>query len=436
VTGLSDRELASLAWIGLIAVGVLVWRPLRPVAGSLRDLVRLFLSPVLVIPATLLGIYSAAVVALMSQTPAWTVDLLKDTAIWFLGVGVVLLFGATRAVDEPGWFRHRARELVGAVVVLEFYLNLHTLPLPLEFLLQGWAIVLILVAAAATLDRESAGMSTAAERLQVATGLALLAYVGLWLAGSWRTLDLAQTAREFALPIWLTLFAFPFLAVWSWFLVWDGARRQVAMFSPEGRASWRSHVAVVWGYGRQTSGLRRLANYWARRVAEAPSVQAKLAVIREHRAELRAREVETRKRAEDLARYAGVKGTDADSHQLDRREFAATRQALTWLATCQSGWYQRQPPVGRYKHDLLKIFQPGSTHGLPDEHGITMKVRRDGGAWYAWRRTITGWAFAVGAAGPPPEQWFYDGAEPPNGYPGSDPRWGHSPFEQGPNWED
>ncbi len=52
------------------------------------------------------------------------------------------------------------------------------------------------------------------------------------------------------------------------------------------------------------------------------------------------------------------------------------------------------------------------------------------------RRTVTGWVFAVGAAGPPPEQWFYDGPEPPSGYPGSDPGWGRSPFEQGPNWDD
>jgi hypothetical protein len=50
------------------------------------------------------------------------------------------------------------------------------------------------------------------------------------------------------------------------------------------------------------------------------------------------------------------------------------------------------------------------------------------------RRTITGWVFAVGATGPPPQQWFYDGPHPPNSYPQSDPPWPSDPFDQGVNW--
>ena len=44
-------------------------------------------------------------------------------------------------------------------------------------------------------------------------------------------------------------------------------------------------------------------------------------------------------------------------------------------------------------------------HGLPRESGITLHVARDGQSWYARRRTVTGWCFAIGAAGPPPDQW-------------------------------
>ena len=41
---------------------------------------------------------------------------------------------------------------------------------------------------------------------------------------------------------------------------------------------------------------------------------------------------------------------------------------------------------------------------------------------------MTGWCFAIGAAGPPPNQWEYDGPEPPKGYPGEDVSWGDGPF--------
>ena len=65
-----------------------------------------------------------------------------------------------------------------------------------------------------------------------------------------------------------------------------------------------------------------------------------------------------------------------------------------------------------------------------------MRVHEAGQSWYAWRRTVTGWCFAIGAAGPPPEQWEYDGPEPPAGFPGEDPAWGSHAFseEANRNW--
>jgi hypothetical protein len=65
-----------------------------------------------------------------------------------------------------------------------------------------------------------------------------------------------------------------------------------------------------------------------------------------------------------------------------------------------------------------------------------VQVSPGGGSWHAWRRTPSGWVFAIGAAGPPPDQWEYDGAEPPSGFPGESPDWGSGPFDydSAPNW--
>jgi hypothetical protein len=72
---------------------------------------------------------------------------------------------------------------------------------------------------------------------------------------------------------------------------------------------------------------------------------------------------------------------------------------------------------------------------LPADHGIHLVVAKNRQSWYAWRRTISGYCFAIGAAKAPPDQWLYDGQEPPKGFPGKDPIWGAAPF--GPdamNW--
>jgi hypothetical protein len=138
---------------------------------------------------------------------------------------------------------------------------------------------------------------------------------------------------------------------------------------------------------------------------------------------------------ENLQRHAGVDGEDEEGRRLDRREFKETTDALRWLGTCQMGWHRNRG--GRYRTDMLeRMSNDFSRQGLPEEHGITMRVRDDGQAWYAWRRTVTGWVFAVGAAGPPPDQWEYDGPEPQRGFPGEDPAWGDDPFDFGTskNW--
>lgn len=72
----------------------------------------------------------------------------------------------------------------------------------------------------------------------------------------------------------------------------------------------------------------------------------------------------------------------------------------------------------RYRRDLLPLVAPGfARFGLPADHGITMRVSRDGQRWYAARESVTGWWLAIGASGPPPDEWLYDGPAAPTTFP-------------------
>ena len=52
---------------------------------------------------------------------------------------------------------------------------------------------------------------------------------------------------------------------------------------------------------------------------------------------------------------------------------------------------------------------------------------------YAWRRTVSGWCFSIGADGPPPVRWEFDGPEAPTGFPGKACEWGSGPCADGVN---
>lgn len=144
-----------------------------------------------------------------------------------------------------------------------------------------------------------------------------------------------------------------------------------------------------------------------------------------------ARELVEHRKAEREARWAGSEETDEDGRRRDRREFLSTRLALRNLATSQMGWYRQE---NRYRQDLLEKLGPRFTKdGLPHNHGIVLHVSADGQEWWAYRRTVTGWCFGIGASGPPPHQVLYEGAEPPQGGPTTD-GWADR-FEYPPNWE-
>ena len=145
-----------------------------------------------------------------------------------------------------------------------------------------------------------------------------------------------------------------------------------------------------------------------------------------------AAEAAARQEADNLVKYAGVEGTDVEGRQLDRREFKETADALEWLHSMQQGWFSRE---GRYRTDFCDAFSsPGFRRRLPEDHGIKVGVSRSGHSWFGWRRTPSGWFFAVGASGTMRDEWYYDGPELPTTLPGKGKGWAAEPFEFTLNW--
>jgi hypothetical protein len=170
-----------------------------------------------------------------------------------------------------------------------------------------------------------------------------------------------------------------------------------------------------------------------RAISRSRGFREALAHVREYE---RAREDwrrEKEERAARLVQYAGVKGVDDDGKVLDQREIKDTREALRWIETCHLGHYNNR---GKYRKDLMSgvLLDDFTRQGLPEEHGITMRVRKDGQAWYAWRRTPSGHVFGIGMNKGRDNEWLYEGEEQPKGFPGSDPSWGDTPYETPPNW--
>ena len=264
------------------------------------------------------------------------------------------------------------------------------------------------------------------------SGVGSLGMTARDLYATWDEIDKHMLLLKFALPVWLTIGFLPCAYFFSLYVNYEAAFTGINHTTSDWKARFRAKLALVTKLHFKARDTRAFSWIWAKRIASASGFIAACQVVDQFYKSRRDAEQAVIDERERLERYAGSGETDGQGRRLDRREFKETIAALRYLSTCQIGWYRNRG--GHYHADLLDRFGNDFTRqGLPTESGITMKVASDGQAWYAWRQTITGWCFAIGAGGPPSQEWEYDGPEPPDDVPGKDPRWGETPFSDDVN---
>lgn len=420
---MDNRELASVIWLGAVLAAALFHRPTRQ---AITGVVRAALHVKLVVPVVAMAVWVLGLVRAADAVGLWDAELVVPTTAWFVASGLLLLFNLDRAWKATGFFSGVATNLIGIAVFLGFFMNLFTLSLLGELLMQPLAAFLFLLALVAHRDPAHQLVARTADGLTAALGLTLAAFTITQLVRDWDVLDLRLLGLELVLPIWLTLGVLPFICVVALYASYELAFVHVNHALPAGRDRRRVKAAAILTFRHHIRDVSRLPFFWVRQAGESGSASGARSVLGEFRATKRLEEQQAEQALLRRVTSAGLVGIDESGRQLDQREFAETRRALQWLSTRQMGWYRNHG--NRYHGDMLDIAGDFSRQGLPTDHGIELHVAEDGQSWWAGRRTITGWCFAVGAADPPPDQWEYDGSQLPRGFPCVHPDWGDRPF--------
>lgn len=418
----NNRQWAFLFWLLVVVLVVVRNRESR---GSFGGAMRLLISPKFLVPIVLfIGLVAGMVVG-ARRVGLWDGDLTADTAMWVVTAGAVLFGSFSEASEEPHFVRRRALETFRVTALIEVLSEVFVLSLAAELTLQPLLALLAGVSVVAEQKKEHRPVKRVVDFVLAAGGWAMLLYVGASLINNWEALDKHHLVRQFALPIWLTIGALPYIYFLGLWAAYENAFIRITWRS--GAGWWgrtRAKLVLVRSFGLSAHAVGSFAGPWQSQLADTGSFRAGREVIREAKAQAAH---EARDAVERLVRLAGVDGVDDDGRRLDRREFEETTGALLWLATCHMGWHNRRR---RYKSDLFALLEPDfAQRKLLEEHGIQQRISKDGKKWYAWRRTVTGWVFAIGASGAPPNQWQYDGPEAPTGFPSEDLIWGSHPFE-------
>lgn len=385
--------------------------------------------PVILIP--LAGLFASVwgLVFLGEARGLWEPALVPATIAWVLTQGVVLLYKiGTRKAGEP-FFRPTLASMLRLTWLIEIFVGFYVLGVVAELVLLVILIMLGTLSAVAASKDEYKPIRPWIDGAIAVIGLGLLLYVAVNVIADWDEIDKAFAARALLLPVGLTVGSMPYLYLVSLWAGYHDAFIWINAETDDRRVRRRAKLGLALALGLRASWASAFRTYWAREITEAEDVAAARKIGREFLKDQRRKDDERKEEADRLVRYAGVGGEDADGRRLDQREFTETKKALLWLGSMQMGWYNNRG--GRYRPELLDLLSPD---GLPDNHGIQLEVAKDGQSWWAWRRTVTGWCFAIGASAKPPDQWLHDSPEPPQGFPGEDPVWGDRWGTDAKNW--
>lgn len=416
---MDNRKLAGL----LLLVAFVAWGLSRqPVRRHVPGLLGTLLSPAILAPLVALVAYVWLLSHVGARVGLWNPRLIPATVVWFFSLALSTFFNIDKVRTDRRFLLAVLRRTVEFTVLLELLANLFTFSLLAELALQAFIAFGAVMVVVAAQRPENAPVKRLGDSVLAVIGFGVLGYSIRQLIVNWSDIDKADLVFEAVLPVWMTVGFLPFLVLLAVYYAYDRPLRALWRVDSGSRLPRaKAAVALVRSFRHHTSAMKGFGPYWTGRMVEADSVAGASAVALEFLDRARQRQRAEEEGAAKLIRYAGVDGADADGRRLDRREFEATTLALDWLGTCHQGHYRN---LGRYGPDMLTLVEDSpSFDGLPDQAGIEMHISADSQAWWAWRRTVTGWCLAVGARGGG-ATWKMSAAEPPSGPPGTDPAWG------------
>lgn len=432
-SAVTNREFSALLLLLVFLVLVLVFvrkdASLRSSIGKVSESLR---EPAIWVPLILYLFWIAGIVALAKKAYLWNVTLLKATILWVILAGFGFVFDLNDAIKKPGFFGRALKRAVGVLALVEFLVSLKSFPIWLELPGQGLALVFGLVGVVAEREPQYGPVKRLANGYLTFFGFGALGWSIYYLLKDRSMIDLPSLGQELLLPVWLTGFALMFVYAFAVVAAYQGAFLRMRFWKKDG-PQWKQRLALLLRSHIRLGRLRLWNGAGLGRIANAGTFRSAWREMSALRAEDEERRAEEAAATRRLVENAGVIGADEEGRQLDQREFAETCDALQWLASCEMGHYRSRQ--NRYHSDVLSMAAVQfPDQGLPQDHGVEIHISFDGQSWYATRQTITGWWFAIGAAGPPADQWLYDGSTPPKGFP-KEPEWDR--FGDGPssaNW--
>ncbi|WP_158963690.1 hypothetical protein [Chachezhania sediminis] len=252
----NNREIVGAAWVVLILGLVSIKKDVRK---SLFGVVRALADRKLpVIFGSFVG-WIGFLAWFGSRTGLWTSSQIAPTAVWYFVGGLPLLFRAFEAKEGTQHFRGYATAVLSGATLIEFIYVAKTFSLPTQFILTPVVTFIALLAVFSERDPEHAAVKKLLTWVLVIAALTVLWHPVSQIWAEPETFFTIETARNFILPIYLTVFSIPFFYALHCYSHIKGARIQIDQKT--------FHSDELKAYARKRFILTFLARPWLLRRA-------------------------------------------------------------------------------------------------------------------------------------------------------------------------
>lgn len=128
---INNREKAIIFWSAIFFLWALSKKDVRK---SLFRLLKTFFAPKLFITFLLFSSYIIFLLQVFNKIGFWEAFLLKDTIVWFCGVGLVLFVNIPEAEKDEAFFKNLLIKNFKVFVLIQFVINTYIFSLPIELI--------------------------------------------------------------------------------------------------------------------------------------------------------------------------------------------------------------------------------------------------------------------------------------------------------------
>lgn len=211
----NNREISIIIWLTIFLLFAFTK---KGVLKSFGHLIKTFFQQKIIDTVLLMIIYIELIVLGLALIGFWELPLLKDTILWTLFVGFLLLMKTNKINSEKGYLNSIFKDSLKGIIIVEFIVNIYNFSLVAELILIP-IMTFVGISQVFTQDKpEHKPIEKLLGGITSLFGIVVLIYTIYRISQEFGEFANLMTLKSFLLPIILTLLFLPFLyfvALWS-----------------------------------------------------------------------------------------------------------------------------------------------------------------------------------------------------------------------------